>query len=265
MAKSVIFTMVGKGGVGKSTTSIWLHQFLVEQGVNVQGYDMDPDNATYDAFDGLNTQHISVYNKRREIDKSLFDDLVENHLLQIPDNTVAIVDNGATTFNALLTYMSENTLIDLLAEHGITTYISIPVAGGSEHYETLKGLVALHEEFNCPKIIWLNHYFGAMPEGDEDPATLLPQLLGDSLAALIDIPDYNADTFGKAIEEMQRKRKTFDEFYQDGDFGLMMRNRIKNFKATLWAELDGKLPFAADGGKGSRSKKTAEPEPEVAE
>ncbi len=241
--RKVIFTMVGKGGVGKSTTSVWLHQFLSDQGYPVTGYDTDPVNATYDAFQSLDTQHINIYNDKNEIDKSLFDELIERYLLNLPENGIAIVDNGATSFNAMLTYIDENSVIELLADYGVDTLISVPVVGGSEHYETLRGLVALHKQFDCQKIIWLNRFFGDMPDGKEDPESTIPKLLGDSLAGLVEIPDKNADTFGKAIKEMQKRRLTFDEFYSDEKIGLMARNRIKNFKAWLYEELAAKLPF----------------------
>jgi hypothetical protein len=239
--RNVIITMAGKGGVGKSTTSVWLHQYLKHIGVPVIGFDTDPVNSTYASFKGLDVLHIDIYNKKAEIDKSLFDTLIERHLLDLPDSTTAIVDSGATTFNALLTYLDENAVIDLLREHGIQTVISSPLVGGSEHTETLKSLQSLRNQFDCKKLVWLNHFYGEMPDGDESPMEVLPLYLEDRLLGIIDIPDFNSDTFGKAINEMQKDRLTFDEFYASDHYGIMARNRIKQFKRALYENMDTAL------------------------
>lgn len=239
----VIFTLMGKGGVGKTLTSTWLHQYIKQLGYQVTGFDTDPVNATYDAFKGLDTHHINIFNERSEIDKSPFDELIENQLINLSENSVAIVDCGGTSFNPMMTYLDENKIIELLAQFNVDTLISIPVVGGPEHNETLKGLVALHDLFNCQKIVWLNHFFGEMPTGDESPLTILPKLLGDSLTGIVDIPDRNIETFGKGIREMQKRRMTFDEFHQTEEISLMMRNRVNIYKNLLFDELSGSLPF----------------------
>lgn len=243
--KFAIFTLVGKGGVSKSTTSVWMHQYLSSMGYNVKGYDTDPVNSTFKAFSNLDVTHIDIYNNKNEIDKSLLDVLIEEHLINLPDNGCAVIDNGATSFNAMLGYLRENNIIELLAEYGVDVFISVPLVGGSDYNETCRHLLQLHENFSCPKIIWLNSFFGQFPDDEQNPYDLIPNFLGESLFGMVDIPDLNKDTFGAAIEKMQSLRLTFEECATAPQFKLMERTRIKKFNEDLFNEMAIKLPFKA--------------------
>lgn len=234
--KQVYFTLQGKGGVSKSTTTIWLHQYFLSQGKTVKGYDTDPNNATYAAFESLNVQVIDIMDSKHNIKQSKFDILIES-ILQDEEEIICI-DNGATSFNAILSYIQENDTFSLLQEYKIETIINTVCVGGSEHNESMKGIHYLFTTTKVPLLIWLNRYFGEIPKGKAEPVVLLKENLKDRLIGIIEIPEKNSDTFGETLQLLHGERMTFDDYLEDETKQVTKKHRIKTFKKELFKEIE---------------------------
>ena len=233
--KKVYFTLQGKGGISKSTVSVWLHQYFLSKGATVKGFDTDPTNSTFNAFKGLDVDVIPLMQKN-QINQRGFDALIES-ILTI-DVDCMIVDNGATSFNPMLAYINENAVFELLNSNGIEAIVNTICSGGSEHIETMKGIKYLYDTTDTKLLVWMNHYFGNMPQGDLEPIGILQENFSiDRLAGIIDIPYKNSDTFGKDIQEMQSLRLTFDEYIEKSPSGIMPTSRIRIFKNELFSEI----------------------------
>ncbi|SDP78768.1 nucleotide-binding protein [Desulforhopalus singaporensis] len=106
----------GKGGVGKSFVSSLLAQYLIDREEKVACFDTDPVNATFSAYKSLQVHKLDIL-EDENINSRLFDSLIEQ-LLQLPDDSSAIIDNGAASFIPLASYISENMVPDLIRESG---------------------------------------------------------------------------------------------------------------------------------------------------
>jgi len=233
--KKIFFTLQGKGGVSKTTISVWLHQYLLSTGATVQGFDTDPTNRTYAAFKGLNVKEIEIM-ENNQINTRGFDSLVDD-IFDIEADYM-IVDNGATSFNAIVGYLQENGIYEMLKSNNIEPIINTVLVGGSEHIDTLTRIKELHENTNEKMLVWMNYHFGTMPEGKYQPQPILQKFLGDRLLGLIEIPFRNSDTFGKDIQGIQALRATFDEFIKESPMGRLPTSRIGIFRDDLFTEID---------------------------
>jgi cellulose biosynthesis protein BcsQ len=72
---NIHFVMMGKGGVGKSTTAVILAQNLKAKDEN-----FDPTNATFNTYKALHAEHINIADKDFDIDTARFDVLLEKVL-----------------------------------------------------------------------------------------------------------------------------------------------------------------------------------------
>ena len=109
---TVHFVLQGKGGVGKSLIASLLYQYLHQQGVAVTGVDTDPVNATFSGYKTLSVQSLDIMDGD-DIDRRRFDSLMEIILQQTEENHI-VIDNGASTFLPLCSYLKDNAALELL-------------------------------------------------------------------------------------------------------------------------------------------------------
>ena len=131
----------GKGGVGKSMIAVMLYQALRHAEKEVIAFDTDPVNATLASFPEFDVTKLDVM-KDGNIEPRKFDELLEA-LSQAPDNAHVIVDNGASSFIALASYLSDNDFIDLLEDQGHRVFLHTIVTGGQAMGDTLQGLARM--------------------------------------------------------------------------------------------------------------------------
>ena len=131
----------GKGGVGKSMIAVMLYQALLHAEKEVIAFDTDPVNATLASFPEFDVTKLDVM-KDGNIEPRKFDELLEA-LSQAPDNAHVIVDNGASSFIALASYLSDNDFIDLLEDQGHRVFLHTIVTGGQAMGDTLQGLARM--------------------------------------------------------------------------------------------------------------------------
>jgi hypothetical protein len=149
----------GKGGVGKSLIASLLAQYLQAKDLTVYCFDTDPVNATLAGYEALDAVALDIMSGD-DIDPRRFDQLMDA-IIELPADAHVVVDNGASSFVPLGSYLLENQALEVLEEHGHSVMLHTVVTGGQAILDTLSGLKSLVSHFpSTPIVVWLNRYFG---------------------------------------------------------------------------------------------------------
>jgi len=226
----------GKGGVGKSFASSMMAQFMVSRDKTPLCIDTDPVNQTFAGFEALNVKQIALL-EGDEINTRNFDAMVE--LIAESKNDV-IVDNGASCYQPLSHYLLSNGVPDLLFDMGHEVMLHTVVVGGQSMLDTLAGFTSLAQAFpnGVPINVWLNPYWGPI-EHEGLPFEKMKTYSANKarVAALINLPSLKAETFGRDLSDLLQQRLTFTEAAQDATLPLMVRQRLKQTRDRIFAEL----------------------------
>ncbi|MBI9112331.1 conjugal transfer protein TraL [Maridesulfovibrio ferrireducens] len=225
----------GKGGVGKSLVASLLTQHLLESGKEVHCVDTDPVNATFAGYKSFNVTALDIMNGD-DIDPRRFDTLVEL-MMDLPDDSHMVIDNGAATFVPLASYLADNNVFELLHESGHQINLHTVITGGQALPDTLSGLNSLLKAFDTPIYIWLNGYFGQISLNGKnfeefkvftDNTTRFP--------ALIRLPQKKKETFGRDLENLLAVKMSFHDA-QESSLPIMTRQRLR----MTWNEIRSEL------------------------
>ena len=118
-------SLQGKGGVGKSLVASILAQYFRGRGRSIQCIDTDPVNRTFAQYSGIDATRLELM-RDGSIDVRGFDGLMERLLTE--DGTF-VIDNGASTFIPLWSYIVENQVIDILRQAGKRLYVHTVITG----------------------------------------------------------------------------------------------------------------------------------------
>jgi len=236
MAK-IHMILQGKGGVGKSFISSTLAQHKIAKGKNPLCIDTDPVNATFYGFKQLNVKQINVMNQD-EIDPRKFDDLIE--LIAKTENDV-IIDNGASTFVPMSHYLISNQIPTLLLDMGHELVVHTVITGSQALLDTLNGFVQLIKQF--PKealfVVWLNPYWGEITMHGKQFEEMKAYLdHKHRVSAIIRIPHYKPETFGKDLREILQAKSTFDEALKNNTLPVMVRQRLTIIRRQLFTNIE---------------------------
>ena len=222
----------GKGGVGKSFIASLLTQYLLDKGHPTACFDTDPVNATFSSYKGFSVATVDVM-EGDNINSRHFDTLIEE-LLPLPSEAHAVIDNGASTFIPLASYIAENSIADFLTESGHSLNLHTVITGGQAEGDTIQGLNSLLRNFSAPVTIWVNPYFGAIKfKGHE-----LEKENYKRGGITLELPTYRKETFIYNLETMLAKRWTFDEAINNPLFKAIEWQRFKIMKEHIWNLLD---------------------------
>ncbi len=94
--KQIHLILQGKGGVGKSFIASLLQQHFIGRKLKPLGIDTDPVNATFAGYKALKVERLKIMSGSN-VDPSTFDVLMEQ-ILEADENSVFVIDNGASTF-----------------------------------------------------------------------------------------------------------------------------------------------------------------------
>jgi len=233
---AIHLTLQGKGGVGKSLVASILAQYFRHHGKEVHCIDSDPVNQTFSQYAELGAEHLALIRNGR-IDSAGFDVLIDRLLAE---DGIFIVDNGASTFVPLWSYIVENNALETLAAAGRKLYVHTIVTGGQALGDTLKGFKSLADssaERNI--VVWLNEYFGVI-ERDGKTFTDM-QAYRDSepkVFGLVHIAKRNQDTFGRDVEEVIARKSTFEDAIRNGKGSVMSKQRLRMVQRDLFEQLD---------------------------
>ena len=229
---TVHFIQQGKGGVGKSMIASILYQTLGLLGKKVAAFDTDPVNATLAGFQEFEVTCLDIL-KQGDIDPRQFDTLIDKIMEQGPDTHV-IVDNGASSFLALNSYIKENGIIGILEESEHSVFFHSVITGGQAIADTVLGLRSLALGFpETPIVVWLNPYFGEIVmDGMLFEEFKVYQDFSTQFHAVITIPQGNKATIGKDLETMFAKRLSFKNAIESSQ-SIVVRSRLQRYRNEL--------------------------------
>ena len=229
---TIHFIQQGKGGVGKSMIAVILYQVLHFLGKEVMAFDTDPVNSTLASFKEFDVVRLDIL-RNSDIDPRAFDALI-NSIAELPHETHVIVDNGASSFLALNSYIKENDVLGILTEGGHNIFFHTVITGGQAIGDTVLGLRSLALGFpTSPIIVWLNPYFGEIRMDDRSFEEFkVYQEFNAQFHAIITIPQGNKATLGKDLEMLFAKRQSFATAINSSQ-SIVMRSRLSRY----WGEL----------------------------
>lgn len=227
---TIHFVLQGKGGVGKTLVSSIIMQYLLFHNHTVVGVDTDQVNRTLTGYKGLHVSPLDIADKQNvnQIDPRKFDSLVD--ILTTSGDESFVIDNGASTFLPLCAYLKENEIFPILQENN-QLFLHTLITGGQGMDDTVNGLISLLNNFQLPVVVWLNHFFGEIEHDGKGFCEF--QVCKENrtkFAAIINIPQKTAATFGKDLVEMYCQRQTFAEAQaQTNTVFSVTRHRL-----TIW-------------------------------
>jgi hypothetical protein len=238
--KQAHFVMTSKGGVGKSFVASILTQWLMAAGHPVVPYDNDPATASLKAYSGLPVRQLELV-KNRRVDKTAYDCMVEE---MVSTEAVFVIDNGASNFLELTSYIFENELFCLLSDHGIKPIVHAPVMGGGSLLLSAGALGKLAEVLptEADLVVWLNEREGSIEaDGKTWHQMAVYRNWSHRISAEVTIPYLEPDTFLVAVRKMLERSLTFEEVRTSADFNLMERQRVHQVRRGLFEQLDAVL------------------------
>jgi len=233
----------GKGGIGKTVVATWLAEFLIGRGQPVCCVDGDPVNRSLSQYKALPVENLDLVNRDGVVQRCNYDRLVERFL---NDESVFVVDSGATAFLPFWTYLLESDVITVLRDAGRRVFVHIPISGGEMLNDSLLGFRTLAETAaEKSLVVWINEYFG--PITSEGKTFDQMQVYLDNrerVLTSIGIPRQSPDTFGENIRKMREKKLTFQEAVgMAPGFWLLERQRLCMVRRELFKQLE-QTPFA---------------------
>ncbi|WP_297827879.1 conjugal transfer protein TraL [uncultured Desulfovibrio sp.] len=226
---TIHFILQGKGGVGKSMIAVMLYQAIRHFEKDVTAYDTDPVNATLASFKEFNATPLNVM-KDGNIDPRKFDVLLEA-LVNAPEKSHVIVDNGASSFIALGAYLSENDFLPLLEEQGHRVFFHSIITGGQALGDTIQGLARMALGFPAsPIVVWLNPFFGDIAiDGKGFEEFKIYKDYSSQFHALIELPLGNKALIGKDLEELFAKRQSFEAGINGSSTSIAVKARLRRY------------------------------------
>lgn len=240
----VHWILQGKGGVGKSFIAAILAEHLSDKMEKLLCVDTDPENSTFASYEHFKVRQIELFDHRGVVDEQAFDAMVE----QIAEPGVsALVDNGSSTFQHLMTYIENTDAFRLLMKHDKDVYLHLVAAGGDAATETIGNCCQLAAEApeGAKVIIWLNELHGPVAikgVGFDELGGV--KAVQDRIYAIVRLPAPRSPMFARDIQALKQERWTFAEAIegkhrpQTGKpFMLMERQRLQIIRQELFGLL----------------------------
>jgi hypothetical protein len=232
----------GKGGIGKTVVATWLAEFLIGRGQPVCCIDGDPVNRSLGQYKALPVENLDLVNQEGVVIRSNYDRLTERFL---NDDSVFVVDSGATAFLPFWTYILESDVITVRREAGRRVFVHIPISGGEMLNDSLLGFRTLAETAaEKSLVVWINEYFGPITSDGKTFDQM--QVYLDNRAKVltsIGIPRQAPDTFAENIRKMREKKLTFQEAVGMAPGFWLLGSRLFRVRSELFRQLE-QTPFA---------------------
>ncbi len=247
------FVMTGKGGVGKSVVSAWLMQTCQELERTVKGVDTDPINKTLASYKNLDVAKLELIDEGTdEVNKKQFDQIIELICAEHEKGTSDIViDNGASSFVPLASYLLANDAINFLREMGHKITLHCVVASGQAQLDTLTGLSEITKKFQsqeCDLVVWLNEFDGQIIGNDKSFTEMkVFKENQEKIKAVITLSQYDSQLHGGDIRDMLTAKLTFNEAIVSKDYSIMQKQRLKLVKKAVIGSISEAL-FNTDAG-----------------
>lgn len=237
--KQLHMILQGKGGVGKSLVASLLAQHFIARDISPICIDTDPVNATFTGYKAYGATRINLMHSD-DLDLRAFDELIEL-VMSAPENSIFVIDNGASTFVPLCAWMIENNVVGFLEDAGINLTIHSVLTGGQALGDTMVGLGNLLKSFDVPVVVWMNEYFGKVErDGAAFEDSKLFKQHASQILALVRIAAVRKETFGHDLDQILRDKKTFAEAKDDSSLSIMARQRL----VMIWRDLNSQMSAA---------------------
>ncbi|MDR1045345.1 MAG: conjugal transfer protein TraL [Candidatus Adiutrix sp.] len=236
--------LTGKGGVGKSFAAALLYQYLrkkladqTDNPYQLVAYDTDPVNSTFAGYKEFEVTGLKIMDGD-DIDPSSFDRLVDE-ICALNGEAQVIVDNGASCYVSLCSYIKGNNAFDTLRDEGHAVLIHTLVTGGQALGETLNELRTLSRHFpDVPLVVWLNPYFGEISmDGQKFQEFKFYKEASANIKAIIEIPHIKQVLFAKDMGTLLARKWSF-EAGVNSSLPLMSRQRFKNMWRNIHQAID---------------------------
>ena len=115
------------------------------------------------------------------------------------------------------------------------------ITGSQALLDTVNGFALLASQFPAEAsfIVWLNPYWGPIEhEGRNFEQLKAYTTYKERISAIIKIPIWKAETFGRDISDMLQDRLTFDEAIANPNRTIMTRQRLTIAKNQLFDQMD---------------------------
>lgn len=231
----------GKGGVGKSLVSAWLAQYLLSKKKKLICIDTDPVNSTFAGYETLGVEVIRLnILDGNKVNPRQFDKLMEL-IINTPDADF-VIDNGATSFLPISSYLYDNQALELLKSMGHSIAIHTVITGGQAVLDTLSGLDSLAGQFDYTDgtnlVVWVNEYFGKV-EVDGKSITEMTVYKNNKkkIGDLIYIVQQN-ELFQDDIKQMLEHKLTFKDVKTSEEFSFMAKNRLSIVNKNVFNSIE---------------------------
>jgi hypothetical protein len=88
-------------------------------------------------------------------------------------------------------------------------------------------------------VVWLNEYFGVIERDGKTFTDMLAYKESESkVFGLVHIAKRNQDTFGRDVEEVIARKRTFEDAIRNGKASVMSKQRLKMVQRDLFEQLD---------------------------
>ncbi len=228
------FILGHKGGIGKSTISALLAEYLQDENKEIFCIDLDPENTSLHAFNSLEVLPIQIKDKETgDINKRNLDSLIG--IISENKNKEIIIDTGSTTYTPLTSYFIENDFFELLEEEKIEHRIISIVSGGGNILQSISGMKRIGEIFPKTNLIVVNNQLQAKTkvEGKQLTETKAFLSLKDKVKGIVDISK-KSDYITQDILDMRAKSLLFFDLKTSKDFDMMQRRRLIKYRDEIW-------------------------------
>ena len=231
----VIFIIGNKGGIGKTTISAYIAEYLKKNNKELLCFDTDPENNDFLSYKELGATRIAIKNATtNNIDKSAFDILIEA-ILNNKDKNI-VIDNGAGSFNPLINYLAENDILNFLKSENVETMIVGIGAGAGNTEGSVNGLRTLLDNFDTNFLIFHNELFGNT-EYKGKRLTDLKMVKQEKVKGIIEIPELD-EYQRKDIQNFTKHRMLFSDLAKNEDFKMMQKRRLMNYRDGIFGQLE---------------------------
>jgi hypothetical protein len=246
MTKQINIIVNGKGGVGKSFFATNFVQYLKDHQIEHCAFDTDNENSTLKRFHE-EAEFINL-GKPQQIDK-LFSSLKTSDLV--------VVDCRAASTNIFLRYFTEVRVFEILEMLGASLTVICPINHEADSVEQVK-LIAKELGDKCRYVIVRNQAHSEQFKIYDESHTR-PRILGEFGGREIVMPKL----YDWLVTGLNENNLSIAAALGPSDFSLVDRQRLKNWQATFYEQIELArellLPGMEQPKSGGKSKKKTAP------
>ena len=246
MTKHINIIINGKGGVGKSFFATNFVQYLKDQQVEHRAIDTDNENSTLKRFHG-EAEFINIENVQ-EIDALIS---------CVEASGLVVVDCRAASTDIFLDYFAEVRVFEILEMLGASLTIVSPVNHEDDSVEQVK-IIADALGPKCRYVIVRNQAHSEQFK-IYDQSHTRSRVMNELAGREIIMPKL----YDWLVTGLNETNLSMTAAIAQSDFGLVDRQRLKNWQAKFYEQIDLArdllLPNAEQSKNGGKSKRKAAP------